>query len=346
VSKYRTERKGGGAQLPEAGLAQLKDFFFARYRVILEAGERGLLLPPYKGSTLRGGFGRVFRRIACSQRDEECPRCLLREACPYAYIFETSPPAAARVLKNLDAVPRPFILEPPLETKTEYRPGESLIFGLVLVGRAVQYLPYFIVCLDELGREGIGKGRRPYALREVQAIDLRGTPHTVYRAEERKVHTVPAAVRGEDLFARAGLPGGWTRLGLEFLTPTRLKHQDQWANRLDFHILIRGLLRRLSSLAYFHHGWEWQADFAGLIARAETVATVREQTRWVDWERYSARQEARIALGGLVGTVVYEGDLQEFLPLIMLGEHVHVGKGAVFGMGWYTTAEPVEAAVG
>ncbi|MDI6711141.1 MAG: CRISPR system precrRNA processing endoribonuclease RAMP protein Cas6 [Thermoanaerobacterales bacterium] len=332
--------------MPEAGSEQLKDFFFARYQVVLEAGEQGLLLPPYKGSTLRGGFGRVFRRIACSQRQAECPRCLLKEACPYAYIFETSPPGDAQVLKNLEAVPRPFILEPPLETKAEYRPGESLIFGLVLVGRAVQYLPYFIVCLDELGREGIGKGRRPYTLREVRALDRHGAVHAVFSDADRTVRPVPAAIRGEDLFARARLPGGWTRLGLEFLTPTRLKHQDRWANRADFHVLIRALLRRLSSLAYFHHGWEWQADFTGLIARAEAVTTVREQTRWVDWERYSARQEARIALGGLVGPVVYEGDLAEFLPFILLGEHVHVGKGAVFGMGWYTLAEPAEAAVG
>ncbi|OPX88851.1 MAG: hypothetical protein A4E52_01161 [Pelotomaculum sp. PtaB.Bin013] len=38
-------------------------------------------------------------------------------------------------------------------------------------------------------------------------------------------------------------------------------------------------------------------------------------------------------LGGVVGRVEYEGDLGEFMPLLRLGELVHVGKGAVFGMG-------------
>lgn len=332
--------------LQDAGIKKLEDFFFTRYQIVLKAGEKGLVLPPYKGSTLRGGFGRVFRRIACSQRHADCSQCLLKDACPYAYIFETSPPRDAQVLKNLDAVPRPFILEPPLETKTDYRPGESLVFGLTLIGRATGYLPYFIVCLDELGREGIGKGRRPYTLHEIRSLDRDGVEHVVFRAEDRRVRAASTTIRGADLFAGIHLTAGWTHLGLEFLTPTRLKHQDRWANRMDFHILIRGLLRRLSSLAYFHHGWEWKADYAGLIARAGAVTTLREDTRWVDWERYSARQDARIALGGLVGTVVYEGNLQEFLPLILLGEHIHVGKGTVFGMGWYTTATPAVAAVG
>jgi len=51
------------ADLADSGLYNLR---LARYRVELEAGPEGLLLPRYKGSTLRGGFGRVFRRICCA----------------------------------------------------------------------------------------------------------------------------------------------------------------------------------------------------------------------------------------------------------------------------------------
>ncbi len=100
-------------------------------------------------------------------------------------------------------------------------------------------------------------------------------------------------------------------------------------------MLIRNLLRRLSSLAYFHHGWELDLDFTGLIERAAGVRLVEDNTRWVNWERYSSRQDSKMNLGGVVGTVVYEGDLDEFIPLLRLGELVHVGKGAVFGMGKY-----------
>ena len=37
----------------------------ARYLFRLTAAER-MLLPPYKGSTLRGGFGHAFRRSSCA----------------------------------------------------------------------------------------------------------------------------------------------------------------------------------------------------------------------------------------------------------------------------------------
>lgn len=306
----------------------------ARYRVDLEAGEQGLLLPRYKGSTLRGGFGRVFRRICCAQRREDCHGCLLRESCPFAYVFETAPPSGAQALRNLESIPRPFVIEPPLETKQEYKPGDKLSFHLVLIGKGIQYLPYFIVSLDELGRVGIGKGRRPYKLRTVNFIGLDGSEKRIFDTSDRTVRDPGSFLTGEEIVSKANhVPDG--RLELRLLTMTRLKHGSRFVTELPFHVLVRGLLRRISSLMYFHHGTELDVDYAGLIERAQEIRRQSEDTQWVDWDRYSGRQDARITLGGLVGTVQYTGDLEEFMPLIKIGEYVHVGKGAVFGMGKY-----------
>jgi len=38
---------------------------------------------------------------------------------------------------------------------------------------------------------------------------------------------------------------------------------------------------------------------------------------------------------GFVGKITFEGDLKEFLPLLVLGEYIHVGEDAVFGSGWF-----------
>ena len=122
---------------------------------------------------------------------------------------------------------------------------------------------------------------------------------------------------------------------LDFVTPTRVVHAEALTPEPDFHVLIRVLLRRLSNLAYFHCGTELNLDFRGLITAAEQVETVSSDLRWHDWERYSARQDTRMKLGGVVGRVTYQGNFQPFLPLLQLGEIVHVGKGTSFGLGKY-----------
>jgi hypothetical protein len=38
---------------------------------------------------------------------------------------------------------------------------------------------------------------------------------------------------------------------------------------------------------------------------------------------------------GFIGRITFEGNLKEFLPLILAGEYVHIGDDAVFGNGWY-----------
>lgn len=55
--------------------------------------------------------------------------------------------------------------------------------------------------------------------------------------------------------------------------------------------------------------------------------------RWVDWERYSSRQDARMNLGGFVGTAVYEGPVASHLPLMLATGISHVGKACTFGNG-------------
>lgn len=138
----------------------------ARFRLRLKA-KTTLHLPAYKGSALRGGFGQVFRRIACLGAELGFGECLLGARCPYHYIFETPPPAGSAVLDKVPTAPQPFVLEPPLETKRVYEPGEELVFHLVLIGKALDYLPYFIYAFDELGRVGLGRGKGAYTLETV-----------------------------------------------------------------------------------------------------------------------------------------------------------------------------------
>jgi hypothetical protein len=97
------------------------------------------VLPPYKGSTFRGVFGRALKAVTCALRREDCTTCLLLHQCVYAKVFEIS---FASCEQGRPSPPHPFVREPPLTLQTHFEPGESFDFSLLLFGQTNQYLPY------------------------------------------------------------------------------------------------------------------------------------------------------------------------------------------------------------
>jgi hypothetical protein len=303
----------------------------ARYRFVLEALD-DLRLPAYQGSVLRGGFGWAFRRTVCHQSHvPSCKDCLLRGTCPYAYVFDTPPPDGSDLLSKSSDIPLPFVIEPPLDLGRHYGPGRPLPFDLILIGKGIDYLAYFLVAFQKLGEMGLGHDRVPFRLAQITTPTRQGEV-VVFDGEGALLGTGGGLVQAADLHTRAeALPTD--RLTVEFLTPTRLKHDGRYHSAPDFHVLVRALLRRTSSLAYFHGGQRWDTDYRGWIERAQAVRIAAAHTRWVEWERYSSRQKQRTSIGGTVGRMVYEGDLASFRPLLALGEWIHAGKACVFGNG-------------
>jgi len=305
------------------------------YRITFTAAQR-LDLPEYLGSTLRGAFGRAFQALACPSRiGEPCP---IPSQCPYHLIFESSPPPDSDALRTHEEIPRPFVIKPEWRLAPEgrdarlvYEPGQELSFGLVLIGRAQEFFPHFVVALREMDR--IGRGRRVIELARIEANDLCDTStRIVYDARDNIVRGTGSPLTLEDC-AREPCPHG--PVTIDFVTQTRLKHEGSWVRVPDFHILFRRLLGRLSSMARFHCGVPLDVDFKRMIDRAHDIRLVRNDTRWVNWSRYSSRQDRKMQWDGLLGAATYEGDLAPFSSYLRFGQCVHVGHGATFGLGRY-----------
>lgn len=292
-----------------------------------------LLLPYYKGSTFRGAFGNAFKRIVCTLRRQDCKTCILRTGCIYAYVFETAPHPDATIMGTgkYTSIPHPFVIEPPLETDRDYQPGEEVSFGLILIGKAVDYFPYFAYTFEEMGKTGIGKRRGKYSLRTVKTDD----GGLVYSHEGRTIRpqeALEAAIPEEYTF------NGNTRISVKvsFLTPARISYGRDLVVSPDFQVIVRSLLRRLNLLSYFH-GEKREATWnhRAIIAAAGEINMSANHTHWWDWERYSSRQGVRMKMGGIIGKATYEGDIEPFLPLLRAGEIFHLGKGTSFGLGKY-----------
>jgi hypothetical protein len=286
-------------------------------------------LPPYKGSTLRGAFGAALRRISCALKRKDCDGCLLRQSCAYSYIFETPPPPDASMMRKYTRVPHPYIVEPPDDERAVFDAGESFDFGITLIGRAVEFQPYIVYAVREMGAAGIGKGRGRFRLDRVWAGE-----YPMYEPDGATIRSAPCSRM--ELFPPDTPPfPALARVSMELLTPLRIKFGERFVNEeLDFHMIIRSMLRRVSAIYEFHEGGDSSGwDFKGLIGQAETVKTVRHDLRWRDWERYSNRQDELLKMGGLVGSASFEGEIGPFMPLLRAAEALHAGKGTVFGLG-------------
>ena len=318
----------------------IQHFRVACYRVTLRAESR-MRLPPFKGAALRGGFGLVFRDMCCVHRGSHCQTCPLDSACPYSYVFETRAPGDTGYFPPGGDVPRPFVLEPPLDPRTDYHPGDRLEFRLLLFGRAIPYFPYFLAAFRELGRRGFGKGGGCFQVQEARTLHPpSGKEVVVYSGPDDHARNIALAVTGAEVAEEATrLPD--THVIVEFLTMTRLKSGAHYQDTPEFEVLARSLMRRASSISALHHGVSLELDYRALVAAARRVEVVESDTRWVDWSRYSLRQDTTMKLGGIVGRATYQGDLRPFRELLVLGTYLHAGKNPTFGLGRYRLL-PVE----
>jgi len=312
-----------------------EDFRLNRYRFDLEAVDP-LHLPAYPGRTFRGGFGHALKKMVCAEDDRRaCTPCRRGNTCPYGYIFEPTLPADSLVFRSMHEITPPFVIDTSQVRQQFYQPGAHLAFEVVLVGRADAYLPYFLLAFQELGRMGLGSPPGRYVLQRISAVHpWQPDEELVYDGVDLRVGAGNLGVRGPDIVARAELLSTHQVI-LHFLTPTRIKHRQQFVTVPAFHVLVRALLRRISTLAAVYCGAVWETNVHSLIAAAEAVA-IREQA--LDWSvqgRFSGRQQQRLDLSGLVGSITYAGNLEPFRSLLMLGALVHVGKAAVLGNGKY-----------
>lgn len=350
---------------------------------------RGTLFVPAinKANMLRGAFGHAFRRLCCVPQCSHAYACPLASSCPYKAIFEPSPPPDADRLSRNQDVPRPFVFRAPADPKTRFEPGEEFEFGLVLIGRALDHLPYFVLAFRELAAQGLGLNRAKCELKQVTegtgdgeqgtwsreryfnrgSQDRTRTHNDILSSRQQEIEAPEKSLENRKVFdctdqvfhspqglnlnqwvdlrtrelstkdegstdhPITGSPGQQIRI--RFLSPTWIKSENQIVRQPSFAHIFKRLRDRINALSTFFGTGPLDADFAGLGQRSEQVRTVSCNVRWEERFRTSSKTHQRHELSGFTGEAVYEGRLEEFLPWLILGELVHVGKHTAWGMG-------------
>lgn len=310
------------------------------------APEQPLEVPAVnKGNMLRGGFGHAFRRLCCVPQCKDAKTCPLTAPCPYKTVFEPSPPPGAdRLSKNQD-IPRPFVFRAPQIQQTRFEPCQRFEFSLVLIGRALDFLPYFVLSFRELAAEGLGLNRAKCNLERVEQIKVfpNGVgpqacqTDVIYTSGDELFRPIEVASADEWIKNRLhniSAHGSVYGLTIRFLTPTFLRADGEVIRRPEFHHVFKRLRDRINTLSTFFGEGPLEADFHELGRRAEKVRTVDCDVKWMERFRTSSKTRQRHELSGFVGRASYEGDLTEFVPWFTMGELIHIGKHTAWGNGW------------
>ena len=111
-------------------------------------------------------------------------------------------------------------------------------------------------------------------------------------------------------------------------------------DRLEASHVIGAVIRRVSALAAFYADAAVDANYVRLKALAAASRIRERKVDWRDWQRYSARQGARMKMGGIVGRCTIDlGDgAAELFPWLSIGQWVGAGKSASMGLGQYRIA--------
>lgn len=306
-----------------------------RVRLTLRLLSSGVF-PAQKGSMLRGGFGYAFQQASCPRSCWQREECVSGIICPFRWVFATPHPPDNPRLHDLRDVPRPFVIEPPLDARTDYRAGEALELTLVLIGRGIDFLPYFLISFERLGAMGLGRDNVRARLERAEALAPWSPVGTLlYHNGQMLTGTELPILSSAAVVARAdGLPAD---LRISLNGPLRLKYRGAYIERFDPAALVQAACWRIDALAAFHANGGWEQSYRPLVEAAEALEVVHEAATWRNLQRTSTRgpTRQRMDLGGITGSALLRDVPAALRAVLLMGSIVHIGKACVFGHGGY-----------
>lgn len=292
----------------------------ARYRLHGRV-QRHVAFTDFAGSALRGAFGHALRRAVCVTGQPTCAGCPLLLHCAYPAIFE---PPHQPGQRSRQQAPVPYVIEPPAPGALTLEVGEAFDFELVLFGPALSHLGLILQAWQTALARDIGM-QGQVQLAHVTLDD--GSP--VFDATNGALRphlqtlTLPPP------------PPQLDRATLHFDTPLSLTRNGKPISPADITAadLLMVLVRRCADVVEscgLDHGIRFDAmKQAAATVACQTTLQARQ------WNRYSSRQQRSMPVGGLAGSWQLQGNLLPFWPCLQLGQWLHMGKKASFGLGRY-----------
>jgi hypothetical protein len=292
-------------------------FEFHRIRFHFEAIEPVLFPPGKVGNIIRGAFGRSFRAAACNARCLDSKQCVL--PCAYRPIFEPRAGEGGGGPSGLGDLPRPFVIRAWEMDGLRLNAGIAFWFDLHLFDVRNPRIDEYQRAFTRFAEDGLGPNQAKARFNRAESLDLAGRRTSTGQILSIDLRSIPIAPI--------------TRLQVNYATPTELKSDGQSVQVPEFHILIARLRDRISTLRSLYGAGPLSIDFRGLVERAQKVHIAAADLQNREIVRRSGRTGQQHSIGGFHGPVVYEGALNEFVPYLVAGRWIGVGRQTAWGKG-------------
>lgn len=322
--------------------------FMAHHLRFTVRATKAIKFHEFKGSALRGALTSVLNRDFCPEwrsgnRDphhqDHCPVCQLV--------------ALERNEETSGDVRRPYALTPPPGSQADFEVGETFAFGITLLGEGINYLPYMVMAVGNMGEVGVGqkdsaKRRGQFALERIDAVNpFSGEILPILGPDDNMVYTETVPLVPEQILATADLLAfdlaqSDNLLRIDFLTPTRILKNKQVCKQPDFFSLGKQVVLRLLDLCAQHGGGRPTIYGEPLVLgehiypHLDAVRLMQDQSHWWELAGYSSRLKQSQEIGGLMGYAIFHSpDWRPLLPWLLWGMSTQVGKNVVKGCGVY-----------
>jgi len=309
-------------------------------------------VPAHKGDILRMALLWWLSEYWCTMPERCRGGCQQPRDCLFGQLIEplVSPLWPASVQRLIGDTPPPaYALWDDLDRRRMFPAGTHWHFELTLVGElALRQIPAMVAAVQQGAERGMGRIRLRSRVREVAALLPAGDKQlavtqprengAVLTWENFRLADVGFSIADADRLVSA-VTRPIRGVSLRFLSPTKIKERGQWVEHPQLAPIMRALVRRLRILSLVHGAGEWPHEAYGpLLDLAETVRLEYDETHWSGFTRYSQRSGEQ-DVEGFVGQAWYGGeDLRPLLPVLWLGQWLHVGKSYVVGGGRYELA--------
>jgi hypothetical protein len=271
---------------------------------------------------IRTDFAVIFRNTVGCDR-ENCVKCSVAADCPYDQLFSQAISPNSSAVKRFQKPPLPFAFDLPSLPPLPSKEGKGEI-GLTLVGHAVNHVRLFLDAVAFMFGHHDSRWTEVARVVKIESVDYLCNRTIISQNGSNAAFDRFFVLSMEGLEKSAFL--STDAISLNFDTPLRIVKDGHALRELSFPALAMALIRRMSSLAFYYCFMELDLDYKSMSRQSQEICISKNGFRWTEWDN---------GMSGIIGSGTFMGPMVEFHPFLLLGEYLHVGKGASYGLGHY-----------